>query len=76
MNKNIYEYLNYYKDYSLDEILFNVMDALLFSILIYLPLKSMKDYVLLEDLNKYINKYEHGAIAPIALEKFTSIKYF
>lgn len=73
MNKNIYEYLNYYKDYSFDEILFNVMDALLFSILIYLPLENVSEDVLLEDLNKYINKYEHGAIAPIALEIYRKV---
>ena len=70
MNKNIYEYLNYYKDYSFDEVLFNIMDALLFSILIYLPLNNVKDEVLLKDLNKYFHKYDHGAMAPIALETY------
>lgn len=70
MNRNIYEYLNYYKDYTFDEVLFNIMDALLFSMLIYLPMESRKDELLLKDLNKCFTEYKHGAIAPISLDLY------
>ena len=70
MNRNIYEYLNYYKDYTFDEVLFNIMDALLFSMLIYLPMESRKDELLLKDLNKCFKEYKHGAIAPISLDLY------
>lgn len=72
-NTNIYDYINYYKDSSFDEVLFNIMDALVFSILIYLPLKDVEGEVLLKDLKKSIKKYEHGAVAPIALEIYDII---
>ena len=42
----IYDYLKYYKDYSLKDLKWNVMDNLLLSCLVYMPLKSFeyKDY--------------------------------
>ena len=36
----IVDYLKYYKDSNFDEVGFNVMDNLLFSILVYLPIES------------------------------------
>ena len=36
----IFDYLKYYKDYDLSELNWNIMDDLLLSILVYMPLKS------------------------------------
>lgn len=41
--QNIYEYIKYYKKSTFDEINFNVMDALIYSILSYLPLENIED---------------------------------
>ena len=69
MNKNIYEYLNYYKDYTFDDILFNQMDALVFSMIIYAPFKDTKNTSSIQNLYKQIDKNNiHGAMAPIAIE--------
>lgn len=38
----IYDYLNYYKNYSFDEVKFNQIDAMLFACLVYLPIKSFR----------------------------------
>ena len=38
----IYDYLDYYKNCSFEEVGFNQMDAMLFSCLVYLPIKSFR----------------------------------
>lgn len=69
MNKNIYEYLNYYKDYTFDDILFNQMDALVFSIIIYASFKNMKSTSSIQNLYQQVDtKNLKGAMAPIAVE--------
>ena len=74
MNKNIYEYLNYYKDYTFEEILFNQMDALVFSIIIYAPFKNMQNTSSIQNLYKQIDKNNaHGAMAPIAIDVLEKI---
>ena len=68
MNKNIYEYLKYYKEHTFDEVLFNIIDALVFSIIIYLPIESSnKDLTMKELYNKIDKNKHHGAMAPIAI---------
>ena len=62
MNKNIYEYLNYYKDYTFDDILFNQMDALVFSIIIYATFKNMKNTSSIQNLYKQVERETHGKI--------------
>ena len=63
--KNIIDYLNYYKDYTFEEINFNQIDALVFSILAYLPIKKINNGNRLKDIileevhtrNKYYIPY-------------------
>ena len=74
MNKNIYEYLNYYKDYTFDDILFNQMDALVFSIIIYATFKNMKNTSSIQNLYKQVdNQNLKGAMAPIAIDVLEKI---
>ena len=74
MNKNIYEYLNYYKDYTFDDILFNQMDALVFSIIIYASFKNMKSTSSIQNLYQQVDtKNLKGAMAPIAVEVLEKI---
>ena len=71
MNKNIYEYLNYYKDYTFDDILFNQMDALVFSMIIYAPFKDTKNTSSIQNLYKQnihaviVNSATIGRVHPI-----------
>ena len=51
MEGNIYDYLDYYKDYSFDEVNFNMMDALLYSIISYVPIDNMNDDCSIKTLN-------------------------
>ena len=75
--KNIIDYLNYYKDYTFEEINFNQMDALAFSILSYLPIKKirngnkLKDLLLNEPISKNKNHMPFRAIEIIDLMKDT-----
>ena len=39
--KNIFDYIKFYKDKSFNEVLFNQMDALIYSILVYLPIYNI-----------------------------------
>lgn len=39
----IYDYLDYYKNCSFEEVGFNQMDAMLFACLVYLPIKSFSE---------------------------------
>ncbi len=43
MENTIFEYLDYYKDYSFKDIKFNIIDALLYSTLIYIPITNMRE---------------------------------
>lgn len=49
----IYDYLKYYKDYSLSEEKWNIMDNLLCSILAYTPIKN---FTISKDLNTFYNE--------------------
>ena len=67
--KNILDYAKYYKDYSFNEILFNQMDALIYSILVYLPVQKVSDGTKISELSSKINYTNlRGAVGPIAVE--------
>lgn len=73
----IYDYLKYYKNESIESVGINVMDNLLFSILIYLPIPSFKESKTLKELYEYAKPYNKdlpGAVSPIAYELLELIK--
>lgn len=43
MDNSIFDYLNFYKDTSFKEVKFNIMDALLFSMIVYIPITNMRE---------------------------------
>lgn len=49
----IYDYLNYYKNCSFEEVGFNQMDAMLFACLVYLPIKSFSENKSYKDFVSY-----------------------
>lgn len=49
----IYDYLDYYKNCSFEEIGFNQMDAMLFACLVYLPIKSFSENKSYKDFVSY-----------------------
>ena len=53
----IIDYLNYYKDLTLEEATFNKIDILLFSILVYLPGESFNKEISLPEFYDYTYKY-------------------
>lgn len=48
--KNLIDYLEYCKDYTFEESNFNQMDALVFSVLSYLPIKNFKNACVFKDV--------------------------
>ena len=52
MEGSIFDYLDYYKDSSFDEINFNIIDALLYSIISYIPVDNIKEGIDFKSLNK------------------------
>lgn len=49
----IYDYLDYYKNCSFEEVAFNQMDAMLFACLVYLPIKSFSENKSYKDFVSY-----------------------
>lgn len=49
----IYDYLDYYKNCSFEEVEFNQMDAMLFACLVYLPIKSFSENKSYKDFVSY-----------------------
>ena len=43
MDYSIFDYLAYYKNYTFDEVKFNEVDALLYSIIAYVPIDELRD---------------------------------
>ena len=72
---NIFDYAKYYKDYNFDEILFNQMDALIFSMLAYLPVSNFERGC---NISNLMQKLEDGKIkgagAPISIELMNIIE--
>lgn len=77
----ILDYINYYKDKSLDEIKWNVMDDLILSILIYIPVKSFKGTKSIKEFYEYSRALEPtncfiAGEAVSLLEKIKDIKRY
>lgn len=73
----IIDYLNYYKDLTLEEATFNKIDILLFAILVYLPGDSFNKEISLSEFYNYTYKYHKkdvGVMVPKAYELLNIIK--
>jgi len=53
----IFTYLDFYKDYSFDEVNFNMIDALVYSIISYIPIESIRDNSSFEVLNSIASTF-------------------
>lgn len=74
----IKDYLNFYKNTSLEEVNINELDILLFSILSYLPIKSFNVELSISEFIKYVektvDKNDYSKMGKIAYEMLNSIK--
>lgn len=75
---NIFDYLDYYKDLTFEEEKYNNIDALLFSIISYMPIKNMKNGITFNELNNLLSKVKktdiHGVMGPIIIDIVKDIK--
>lgn len=73
----IVDYLKYYKDSNFDEVGFNVMDNLLFSILVYLPIESFDKVKSFDEFCNYSMQYKdiktNSSLAHIAFDLLKEI---
>lgn len=69
MSTNILDYAKFYKNSGFDEIAFNQMDALVYSILVYLPVYNIANGTKISELYGKI-EFDNlrGAVGPIAVE--------
>ena len=75
MSTNILDYVKYYTEKSFDEVLFNQMDALVYSILVYLPVKNHESGTKISELSKYVDLSNvRGAVGPIAVDLLPTIE--
>ncbi len=74
MNNSIYDYLEYYKDKTFNEVKFNTIDALIYSYIAYLPIDKIRDGTSLKTLNNLLSsiKINGGSMTKEAV-KFVSI---
>lgn len=74
----IYDYLDYYKNCSFEEVGFNQMDAMLFACLVYLPIKSFSENKSYKDFVSYaytFYKYDYsGVMKPSSFALLNKIK--
>jgi len=72
----IYDYINYYGKKTIDEIKWNIMDNLICSILVYLPINGFNENKTIKELAKYaeITIQTTSFVAPDALEILKNIK--
>ena len=69
MEYTVIDYLNYYKDISFKDHKFNIMDALLYSIIVYLPISKMRENTSLKTLyNMATNITLKGSMANYAIK--------
>lgn len=69
MNNTIYDYLRYYKETSFEKIIFNQMDALVFSILIYLPFKETCQKSTIGKIKEHLDlDNKRGSMFPVAFK--------
>ena len=68
----IYDYINYYKETSYENTRLNIMDQLIFSILVYLPLKSFNEEKTIYELNDFVKEIDKdsltGLMSPKSIE--------
>ncbi len=68
MENSIFDYLAYYKNSSFDEVKFNMIDALLYSIIAYVPVTELRDNSSLKTLNSITtNMKSSGTMATLAI---------
>lgn len=74
----IYDYLDYYKNCSFEEVGFNQMDAMLFACLVYLPIKSFSENKSYKDFVSYAYTFYKddysGVMKPSSFALFNKIK--
>ena len=74
----IYDYLDYYKNCSFEEVGFNQMDAMLFSCLVYLPIKSFRGDKSYKDFVSYAYTFYKddlgGVMKPSSFSLLNKIK--
>ena len=73
---NIFDYIKYYKNISFEEIKFNIMDALIYSILIYLPVKELSDGSSFKEMysSMYSVDFEEGSMRANSIKILEMIK--
>lgn len=75
MNTNIFDYVNYYKEKSFNEVLFNKMDAFVYAILVHLPIQNFENGINISNLSKFVDFNDiRGAVGPIAAEMLPIIE--
>lgn len=74
----IYDYLDYYKNCSFEEVGFNQMDAMLFACLVYLPIKSFSENKSYKDFVSYVYTFYKddysGVMKPSSFALLNKIK--
>ena len=73
MNNDIYDYLNYYKDYTFKDIKFNIIDALLYSIISYVPIDNIREGITLKILNNYMENIKVNGTMVTTAKKIIEI---
>ena len=71
---NIIDYAKYYKDTSLDEVKWNILDNLICAILVYLPINTFNDTKNIKELNIKSDIKSRSIIRPKAIEILDIIK--
>lgn len=74
----LYDYVDYYKNSDFSDVPFNVMDALLFSCLVYLPIKSFDGDKSFKDFYEYASSFYRddfsGVMKPCSFTLLNKIK--
>ena len=68
MEFSIFDYINYYKDYSFKDIKFNSVDALIYSILAYMPLDKIREGSSIKSINSITSLIKMTGIKGVATE--------
>ena len=72
----IMDYLKYYQNVSFDEVHLNILDHLVLSILVYLPLNDFKEAKSLEEFSKEALKLENKEYEGMMIPKsYEVLKY-
>ncbi len=75
MNTNIFDYVEYYKEKSFNEVLFNKMDAFVYAILVHLHINNFESGTSISNLSRFVDPNDiRGAVGPIAAEMLPVIE--